>query len=116
MKQFVVNVLCDRKDVHPDSTEPAHEVWLINSKSQPVAVDLCDPCEKGTSIIEARELADAIGQPVELPGRRGRKPKPVAVTENVCDVTGCGLSFDTAQGLGMHRNKVHGIKGQGRAK
>lgn len=111
MKQFIVNTLCDRKDVHPETSEPAHEVWLINSKSQPVAVDLCDPCEKGTSIVEARELADVIGQPVDLPGKRGRKPK---AAPGPCDVPGCGAEFDTAQGLGMHRNKVHGIKGTAR--
>lgn len=109
MKQFIVNVLCDRKDAHPDTTEPGHEVWLLDSKSQPRAVDLCDPCEKGTSIVEGRALADAIGQPVDLPGKRGRKPKPAP---GPCDE--CGEEFGTAQGLGMHKNKVHGIKGTSR--
>lgn len=106
MKQIVQYVLCDRKDKHPDSTEEGHEIWLLNSKSHVVAIDLCDPCEKGTSITEARELADAIGQPVDYTGPKTRKPKPAP---GPCP--DCGEEFDTSQGLGLHRNRSHGIKG-----
>lgn len=111
MKEFIVRTLCDRKNIHPDTQEDASEVTLLNSKGRPVVVDMCEPCQKGITLIEALELADAIGQPTELPTPRGRKPK---AAPGPCKVEGCGAEFDTNQGLGMHMYKVHGIRASNR--
>lgn len=108
MKQVIVRTLCDRKNVHPETAEDGFEVPLFNSKGKPVKVDMCEPCEKGITLVEARELADAIGEPIDLPKGRASTPAPGPCPE-------CSEEFTTAQGLGLHRNKVHGVKGKGRS-
>jgi len=108
-KEIVTFTYCDRKNIHPDTQEPGFEITVLNSKGRPVNLDMCEPCKKGITLAEVEELADAIGQPTELPTPRGRKPKPAP---GPCEK--CGEEFTTAQGLAMHMNKTHGIKGKGR--
>lgn len=107
-KRIVTHVDCDRLNIHLDGPEPGYEVPLLNSAGKPVVVDMCEPCEKGITLHEARELADAVGQPIP-PKVRKRKGSP-SLAPNICNEPGCGADFDTAQGLGMHRNRAHGIK------
>lgn len=110
MKKIVTYTLCDRVNIHVDGEEPGFEVTLLDSNAKPVIVDMCEPCEKGITLVEARELADAIGQP--LPPVKRRKRKGASLAANVCNEPGCGAEFDTAQGLGMHKNRAHGIKSE----
>ena len=107
MKKVTVRTLCDRKNIHPETEEDGYEVPLFNSKGKPVKVDMCEPCEKGITLLEARELADAIGEPIDLPKGRVPTPAPGPCPE-------CGEEFPTAQGLGMHRSRMHQVKGQPR--
>lgn len=108
MKQVVVNILCDRKNVHPDTQEPASEVPLLNSRGKPVKVDMCEPCQKGITLMEAVELADAVGEAIDLPKQtRNRTAKP---SPGPCEEPGCGAEFPTHQGLAMHMNRTHGKK------
>lgn len=108
MKKIVTYTLCDRVNIHVDSEEPGFEVTLLNSNAKPVNVDMCEPCKKGITLVEAIELADAIGQPI--PPKVRKRKGSASLASNTCTEPGCGAEFDTAQGLGMHRNRAHGIK------
>lgn len=107
MKKIVTYTLCDRVNIHVDGDEPGFEVTLLDSNAKPRIVDMCEPCEKGITLVEARELADAIGQP--LPPAKGRKSR-TKPAPGPCTEPGCGAEFETSQGLGMHLNRAHGIK------
>lgn len=109
MKKVITYTLCDRVNIHLDGDEPGYEVTLLDSNAKPRIVDMCEPCEKGITLVEARELADAIGQPLPPAKRRKRKGTPAM---EVCKEPGCGAEFDTAQGLGLHKNRAHGIKSE----
>lgn len=106
-KRIVTYIDCDRLNIHLDGPETGFEVLLLNSSGKPVNVDLCEPCEKGITLVEARELADAVGQPIPP---KARKSRAKATPMHTCTEPGCGAEFDTAQGLGLHRNRAHGIK------
>lgn len=105
MKQVVTHVFCDRADVHLDGPEPGTEIRVLNTKGKPVALDMCEPCQKGITYLEVLDLADAIGQPTELPKTtRNRTPKP---SPGPCQEPGCGADFPTWQGLSIHTRRTH---------
>lgn len=107
MKQVITRTLCDRKNIHPDTEELGREILVLNSKAKPVAVDMCEPCEKDITYLELLELADAIGQPTEPRATRNRTPKP---SPGPCQEPGCGAEYPTWQGLSVHTRRSHGKK------
>ena len=107
MKQVVTYTLCDRVNIHEDSSEDAEETPLLNSKGKPVVVDLCAPCRKVITLDEALELADAIGQPFAVPKQtRNRATRPAP---GPCQQPGCDADFPTWQGLSIHTRRSHGM-------
>lgn len=82
MKRTIIQTWCDQTEVHPDTDEPAKEVPVLNSAGKPVKIDLCEPCEKGTTIVEARILGDRFGQPIQKRTRNRRRSQPARGTTN----------------------------------
>lgn len=107
MKEVSIKVLCNRCML---TMPEAGEGWktdipftLGNTKTR--KVDLCPTCyAELVLIVDRGEMVDA--------KKRGRPPKdPVAPAENGCYICPeCTASFDSAQGVTMHRTRKHNYR------
>jgi hypothetical protein len=114
---------CDNCLATDGSQVEATEQVGLNSNGIRVLIDLCEPCVEAL-LLPAMLTFDAYGRNEPKPKRKSPKasaakaevPKTETSGDHLCEVEGCGRSFEKAQALGMHRFRAHGIESPHRNK